>query len=75
MFRELEYFEKIKCSLGVVFDPELRTPQGRKPFIVIEYKQEGGLLHSKKQTDFESIIDAVDYIHTLYFDNEITGGF
>lgn len=72
MFRELEYFEKIECLLGVVFDPELRTPQGREPFIVIEYEQKGGF---KKQTAFESIIDAVDYIHTLYFDNEITGGF
>ena len=75
MFRELEYFEKINCSLGVVFDSELRTPQGREPFIVIEYVKEGGLIYDKKQTAFESIIDAVDYIHTLYFDNEITGGF
>ena len=76
MYILLESFEKSNATLGVDISPETLNVIGRKPYVVNEYRREGdGLIFDGRQTVYESIIDAVDYIHTLYFDNEITGGF
>ena len=68
-FITIETFPKLNVELLLRVSTLNNEPQGDKPFIVVEFDDDG---KRKSNNDFDSIIDAVDYIHTLYYDFEIT---
>ena len=68
-FITVETFDKINVELLLRVSTLNNEPQGDKPFIVVRFDDKG---HRESNNEFDSIIDAVDYIHTLYFDFEIT---